>query len=134
MKFNLSISRNSKDRVGIRVKCDTSRITFLELDLSLEEYAWITTGLSEVEVSGTTKGLEYVGKEKVVEKRSLVLPEGVYKLNKDEVVKYLEDNCQEEGWLLNTYLGSKDCIVYNGKDNYTVNYSVYKYRELCNSQ
>ena len=36
MKFNLSISRNSKDLVGIRVKCDSSLTVFLELELTLE--------------------------------------------------------------------------------------------------
>lgn len=52
MKFNLSISRNSKDRINIEVICKESRTRFLRLELSLEEYAQVITGLSHVEVEG----------------------------------------------------------------------------------
>lgn len=128
MKFNLSISRNSKDLVGIRVKCDKSRITFLELELTLEEYAQVITGLSEVEVSGVVRGLQSVGKEKIGEPRSVVLPKGLYNYDKKPVVEYLEKNHQEEGWTLDLYLGSQESITHDQHTgDYTANYTVYRY-------
>lgn len=128
MKFNLSISRNSKDLVGIRVKCDSSRITFLELELTLEQYAQVITGLSEVEVDGVARGLDFVGKNKIREPRSVELPEGLYNYRKEPVVEYLKEHHQEEGWIQDLYLGSQGSITLDQKTKkYTANYAVYCY-------
>lgn len=130
MKFNLSISKNSKDLVGIRVKCGSSRTTFLELELTLEQYAQVITGLSEVEVEGVVRGLAYVGKTKIVERRSVELPDGLYNYSKEPVVEYLKEHHQEEGWIQDLYLGSKGSITLDQKTKkYTANYAVYRYEE-----
>lgn len=128
MKFNLSISKNSKDLVGIRVKCESSRTTFLELELTLEQYAQVITGLSEVEVEGVTRGLAYVGKTKIGERRSVELPDGLYNYTKEPVVEYLKEHHQEEGWTQDLYLGSQNSITFDQKTKkYTANYAVYRY-------
>ena len=128
MKFNLSISRNSHNRVGITVKCKTSRQAFLKLDLSLEEYAEVITGLSHVEVEGVVNGMNLVGKEKIVESRTVRVDETIGFQGKELVADWLSRNCKEEGWELDTYLGSQKSIVYDHTNkNYTINYSVYKY-------
>ena len=128
MKFNLSISRNSKDLVGIRVKCDSSRTTFLELELTLEQYAQVITGLSEVEVDGVARGLDFVGKNKIREPRSVELPEGLYNYRKEPVVEYLKEHHQEEGWIQDLYLGSQGSITLDQKTKkYTAHYAVYCY-------
>jgi hypothetical protein len=130
MKFNLSISRNSRDLVGIRVKCDKSRVTFLELELTLEQYAQVITGLSEVEVEGATRGLAYVGKTKFREHRSVELPDGLYNYRKEPVVEYLKEHHQEEGWIQDLYLGSQGSITLDqNTKKYTANYAVYRYEE-----
>lgn len=130
MKFNLSISRNSRDLVGIRVKCDSSRNTFLELELTLEQFAQVITGLSEVEVEGVTRGLAYVGKTKIRELRSVELPEGLYNYRKEPVVEYLKEHHQEEGWIQDLYLGSQGSITLDQQTKkYTANYAVYRYEE-----
>lgn len=128
MKFNLSISRNSKDLVGIQVRCDKSKINFLELELTLEQYAQVITGLSEVEVEGVVRGLAYVGKTKIRERRSAELPEGLYNYRREPVVDYLKEHHQEEGWMQDLHLGSKGSIAFDQKTKkYTVNYAVYRY-------
>lgn len=119
--YSVTISRNSKGTVGIFVRDEISRITFLELDLTLEDFAWLITGLSEVKAEGKTKGLEYVGKNKVKEERFVKVPEDI-KYNRSKIEDWLEANCQEDGWLLDTYLGGKDSV-----QNGVVKYSVYKY-------
>lgn len=128
MKFNLSISRSSRDLVGIRVMCESSCNTFLELELTLEQYAQVITGLSEVEVEGVTRGLAYVGKTKIREARSVELPDGLYNYRKEPVVEYLKEHHQEEGWIQDLYLGSQNSIVFDQKTKkYTANYAVYRY-------
>ena len=123
MKFNLSISRNSKDLVGIEVVCKESRTRFLRLKLTLEEYAQVITGLSHVEVEGEVKGLDTVGKTRVREVRSVTVSDDIGSQSKEQLEEWLIRNCSEEGWILNTYLG----VVFGGVDKYTINYSVYKY-------
>lgn len=115
MKFNLSISRNNKDIVGIRVKCNSSRITFLELEPTLEQFAQVITGLSEVEVEGVVRGLAYVGKTKIREHRSVELPDGLYNYRKEPVVEYLKEYHQEDGWIQDLYLGSQGSITLDQK-------------------
>lgn len=130
MKFNLSISRNSKNLVGIRVKCDSSRTTFLELELTLEQFAQVITGLSEVEVEGVTRCLAYVGKTKIRELRSVELPDGLYNYHKEPVVEYLKEHHQEDDWIQDLYLGSQGSITLDQKTKkYTANYAVYRYEE-----
>lgn len=129
MKFNLSISRNSKERIYIEVICNESRARFLQLDLSLEEYAQVITGLSHLEVEGEVKDLDKVGKTKVREQRSVVVAEDIGRQPKEQLEDWLTRNCSEDGWILNTYLNSQGSVVYNGVDKYTINYSVYKYVE-----
>lgn len=127
MKFNLSISRNSKDIVGIEVVCKESRTRFLKLELTLEEYAQVITGLSHLEVEGEVKGLDTVGKTRVREQRSVVVAKDIGSKPKEYLEDWLIRNCSEEGWILNNYLGSQNSVVSNGVDKYTINYSVYKY-------
>jgi hypothetical protein len=127
MKFELFISRNSRGKVGIEVKDVLSRTTFLELELTLEQFASVVTGMYISDVGGTVEGLQNVGKKRVREDRSVTLDFSVYE--REYLVKYLLENCQEDGWTIDTYLGSKDSIKH--KDNKTIlSYSVYKYVEV----
>lgn len=129
MKFNLSISRDSKDRINIEIICKESRARFLQLELSLEEYAQVITGLSHVEVEGKVNGLDVVGKTRVKEQRNITVGQDIGRQPKEQLKDWLIKNCGEDGWILDTYLGSQNSVVYNGVDKYTINYSVYKYVE-----
>ena len=128
MKFNLSISRDNNDVVGIEVICKKSRTRFLKLELTLEEYAQVVTGLSHVEVEGQVSGLDTGGKTKVREQRTVVVAEDIGRKPKEQLEDWLIRNCSEDGWILNTYLGSQNSVVYDHPSKkYTINYSVYKY-------
>ena len=126
MKINTSISinRNSRDKITIRVKDEASCIEFLNLEMSLESFALSITGLSEIECEATIKNLINVGKTKVTEKRSVVCTIKTY--DKQTLSQWIANNCREDGWEVNTYLGSQSSVVH--KDNTTIlNYSVFKY-------
>lgn len=128
MKINtkISISRDSKDIIHIRVQDASSCNDFIDVNISLENFTYAITGLSEVECSSEVKKLDTIGKYRVVEKRSIVCPLDTY--DKNIFSQWLTDNCQEHGWELNTYLGSQNSVVYKN-NSYILNYSVVKYVE-----
>ena len=121
----VTISRNSKDVVTIRLKDDSSRLNITEISMSLENYALLITGLSEVECQHeTTNDVSNIGKTKVIESRSIIAPFLGY--GKEKYEEWLADNGQEEGWKLSLYLSSQRSIVH--EDNtVTLNYNVFKY-------
>ena len=124
MKAQVTISRRNNNKVYISIEDANSHIEFVEVELTLTDYAMIITGLSSVGGEVTYRGLDCVGKTRVTEPRRV--KSGVYGCGKEEHRKWLEENCQEEGWKLNSYLGSQRSLSY--EDGETVlNYSVYKY-------
>ena len=127
MKYEgrVTISRDSRDMINIKLKDNSSRLNITEISLSLENYALLITGLSEVEcMHETTTDVSNVGKTKVIENRSIQAPCLGY--SKDVYEEWLEKNGQEDGWELNLYLSSQRSIVHKD-DEVTLNYTVYRY-------
>ena len=84
-------------------------------------------------MEGVTRGLSYVGKTKIQERRSVELPEGLYNYRKEPVVEYLKEHHQEEGWIQDLYLGSQGSITLDQQTKkYTANYTIYHYEEVKN--
>lgn len=132
MKFNgtISISRNSNDLINIRIKDDPSRTEFIDVEMSMEDFAHAITGLSGVAVEGEVRGLDRIGKERVRESRSVLQPKELTHKPREKTVEWLKANCQEEGWILDTHLGSQGSLKSDGIGNTTINYSVYKYVDV----
>lgn len=127
-KGSVSISRNSNDQVNIRIHDSASGTEFVDIQMTLENYALLITGLSRVEATGDVRGLDKVGKQKIIEQRSVVCPlEG---WDKKIFRQWLIENCQEEGWELNSRLDSQTSVNNNKDGSKTLNYSVVKYVEL----
>lgn len=124
MKGNMSITRNNRNEIKVEVMDDSSRNRFVTVSMSAEDLTMMLTGLSMVEVNFEVKGLENVGKKRLSEKRSVQYNGKEY--NKKILQAWLIENCQEEGWSLDPYLGSQSSIQY-GKDFVSLNYSVYKF-------
>lgn len=125
MKASVTIGRDSHGRVNIRIKDESSRQTVCEVRLTLEEYAMILTGMSEVEGTVEYGKLSVVGKRKVVERRTLEIKCS----DKDKLREYLLDMYRHDTeWTVDPYLSSQKSIVSLQRDGlYGVNYSVYKY-------
>ena len=121
-----SISRTSDDLVNIRVKDKLSAVEFISASMELQDYARLITGQAYIPAKAELRGLEYVGKQVQREVRSVVCPLNTY--STENIKKWFIANCQEDGWILDTYLGSQNSIS-PGYGNCVINYSVYRYIE-----
>ncbi|WOL24316.1 hypothetical protein fHeYen801_106 [Yersinia phage fHe-Yen8-01] len=123
----LSISRPSygdgKEVISIQIRDVASQNTVVDVEISYADFAMCLTGLSHVDAVSTFKGLANVGKVRVRESRSVE-----YKGSDTKAMsQFLIDNCQEEGWIVEPYLGSQSSKEYLGSGHYRLHYSVVKY-------
>mgnify|MGYP004703519991 CR=1 FL=1 len=124
MKAKVTISRASNDKIYIRIIDSASRVEFAEVAMTVEDFGYAITGLSEQEGELKVRGLELVGKHKITEPRSIECPITGY--DKTLFRKWLDEHAQEDGWMVNNYLGSQSSVLY--KEGKTIlNYSVVKY-------
>lgn len=125
MKARVSINRSSDDKVRISFRDEASGIEFAEVAMTIEAFGNAITGLSAQSAALEVRGLQWVGKQRVTEERTIECPLDTY--NRDELSAWLRDNAQEDGWLVNTYLGSQGSISRQGSKT-VLRYSVTKYR------
>lgn len=126
--ISVTISKNNRDQVTVYLKDRNSNIRFAEVKLTLEDYARVITGLSEVIGEGEVRGLENIGKLYVHQPRTAHCPHENY--THEQYEQWLQDNCREEGWIVNSYLGSQTSISRSQDPEHrgsTLRYFVYKY-------
>lgn len=113
--------------VELRVQCETSGIEFLSIEMSLEDFGKLIGTASSLETKATVRGLDMLGKHRQHERRTVVAPDLGYGFGLYE--KWLAENYQEPGWLVSTYLGSRNSTrsVPGGME---LNFSVYRYVEI----
>ncbi|MBQ0339640.1 hypothetical protein J9236_00095 [Providencia rettgeri] len=133
MKGKLTISRPSygddREKINIVVKCDVSKLRFLSLEIDYADFAKCITGLSEVDCELEVSGLENVGKKRITEQRSVICPIKSYE--KRVLRDWLINNKQEDGYILDPYLGSQSSIKMCDEGT-VLNYRVIKYVEVDN--
>lgn len=131
IKGEMQITRCNHNKIHIEVQCSESLAHFLAIELTTDEFAMLVTGCHQSDIKMEVRGLDKVGKTRVLEKRQVICPLKSY--DKDELGAWLTENCQEEGWLLSTYLGSQSST--KSVDNGTLlNYSVCKWIDNENSK
>ena len=111
--------------ITISLRDESSRIEFAEIEMTSDAFVSALTGAGMVAAKGVVRGLDRVGKTKVIEKRS-VLYAGDKWDSAQEKSQWLEAHCKEPGWYVNTYLGSQGTQTY-GEAGVTLHYSVYKF-------
>ena len=121
----VTISRNSNELINVYVEDTASSIRFLELTMTLTDFAMAITGHGYMPAVGEVHGLEFVGKRRVQEPRTVVYT-GPDTYNRNLMADWLEQNCQEEGWMLDTYLGSQGSVQHNRGET-TLHYRVIRY-------
>jgi hypothetical protein len=128
MKINtkITISKNSNDEIHIRIKDSVSNVEFVDVEMSLADFAAAITGLAMVNAVADVRGLEYVGKQKVIEKRTAIAPRMGY--DRNDMKRWLNKNCQEDGWIIDDYLGPQGSIT-SVDEGTLLRYWVYKYVE-----
>lgn len=77
MKFDLVVSRSSDRRFRLSIACESSRVQFVELDLSPEEFSAAITGMVTTGVEGEVRGLRFVGSR--VETKTELVPFDTFK-------------------------------------------------------
>lgn len=122
----------SKPQGGMREPCITvniedqiSGIHFVEASFTLSAFMEALTGLGSVKGNAEVFGLEFVGLKRVSEDRTINCPLSVYD-GREKLEQWLEQNGQEEGWLVSTYLGSKTSVRH-AENGCILRYSVTKY-------
>lgn len=120
----LTISRNSNDVITLSVRDDISSNVVCEASIQLVEFAHLMTGLAEIEAMAEWRNTEFIGMSKITERRSLECPLDCY--DRSALQKWLIKNGQEEGWMLDSYLGSQNSIG-RRNDKVLLNYSVFRY-------
>ena len=129
---SLSISRGSNGVIRITVKDRLSRKRFVEVEMTPEEFGLAVTGLSELPVTASVQGLDVVGKRKITEKRVTDCPLD-YMRGTEEMRQWLLANRQEEGWMINTYLGSQGDVK-STPGGSQLRYTVFKYIDVSESE
>ncbi len=130
MEGKITISRpcygDGREVISIRVKDNTSRTRFLDIEIKLDDFTRAVTGQSEMPIEFAVNGLDRVGKKKITERRSLKMPFLTY--DTKLMGSYLSNNWHEEGWILDPYLGSKGSVDHD--DGMPVlNFSVFRFVE-----
>jgi hypothetical protein len=125
----LSISNPSTGGVNIRVEDELSGAQFLDLTISHEEFSRALGHLSSRPCEFEVRGLAYIGKQRVTEQRTAIAPDLGY--DRQKYAAWLTENAQEEGWMLNTYLGSQSSIAAQKDGTQLLHYSVTKYVEVA---
>ena len=116
LKGKIDITRPSrydgKDVISITLKDDSSLVRFLEIELSPETMMMALTGLSGQEVEFKVRNLELVGKKRLYEPGTVDIPRSVIGniYSKDEIRKYLVENCQREGWVLDPSIDTQSSV------------------------
>ncbi|CAK7037105.1 hypothetical protein [Providencia rettgeri] len=133
MKGKLTISRPSygdnREKINIVVRDQASRLKFLSIEIDYADFTKCITGLSEVSCDLIVNELENVGKKKITENRSVICPIRSYE--KGILRDWLINNKQEDGYILDPYLGSQSSIQMCD-EGAVLNYRVIKYVEIDN--
>lgn len=129
---NVSITRDSRDAIRISFQDEASNIRFVSVSMTPHDFAMAVTGLSHVEAKATVCGLRNVGLKKISQKRQAECP--LTNSDRKELTQWLLDNCQEDGWTINGYLGSQGSVGHYDGGSRTLNYSVYRYADEESSE
>ena len=124
MKAKVTISRSSDDLIRIRFRDEASGIEFAEVAMTPENFGYAITNLAEQVGDLEVRGLAYVGKKCVTEPRQIECPLNTYSREKLQV--WLKSNAQEDGWVLDSYLGSQSSVD-RKSGKIVLNYRVTKY-------
>ena len=123
---SLGISRRSDDKICIEIADEASGITFVVAEIDPYDFAQIITGLHGVKAPCRVRGLDVVGKKKIRESRSIVC--SVKSYDRKFLEQWLIDNCQEDGWIVDKYLGSQNS-TFPADEGTGLNYAVYRYED-----
>ena len=114
------------DVIRVVITDDASRTTVFRGTMDIAEFAMCITGLSERPINGLANIGGVLGHRKVSEDRMVSVPPGVSPYGREEGEKWIEENCQEEGWIVDPSLRSQRSYTrVDGVEHFR--YRVFKY-------
>jgi len=114
MKGKISVSRisySNRNSVGIEIKDDNSRIKFLDIEMSCENFGKLLSGMSYIECDFEIKDINKVGMKKIVEEMIFEMPDYYEYENRKFIAYNIVKNgieVKNQGWEINDSLNSKD--------------------------
>lgn len=124
----MCISRDNHNSINIEMICSESNTKFAHVRLTAEQFGMMVTGAYQSGIKIEVQNLDRVGKQKVIEHRQMVHP--VAHSTRTEMERFLIDNAQEEGWIVNPYLGSQKSVQHRGDAGSILCYTVHKYIDI----
>lgn len=124
----ITISRDSHDRIGIELKDPRAVVRFAKVYLTPHDFVMALTGMAAIECEGDLMALEKVGKVRILEPRTKVCPDQSISCDRRKLEQWLTENAQEDGWELNNYLGSQDS-TFQAPNGVGLRYSVSRWVE-----
>lgn len=124
MKGKISITRNSNNTISIEVEDTLSSTSFLNVNMTLENFALAITNLSYIDCDFDLRGMSYIGKKLEVKKEIVDLVDTTYD-NFNERIKSLVKPYEVDGWEVEEYClhSWNNHLVNNNK--YTVTFRRY---------
>lgn len=131
-KLNIEMCRASDDRVYIVIGCDNSHSKVLELDVDLEQFAYLVTGRSLHDVPAKVKNLDKIGKKRESEECTYVLSPNRGMPSRGEAQYIMENEVSiiHPGWEVDTYMGSQKSITQHKSGGWALNYRIHRYVEI----
>lgn len=127
LNLALTITRLNTGKICLSIKDTDSFINFLKMELLPEDFMNCLTGLAYQPGIGEVYGTEFLGKTKQIEERTIEMPlQNTDFWSSKEYSIWLKNNYKEEGWFIDTYLGSKNSIEYKEGKQF-LNFTVYRY-------
>lgn len=123
----MQITRCNHNKIHIEVQCSESLAHFLAIELTTDEFAMLVTGCHQSDIKMEVRGLDKVGKRRIREERQVKCPLKTW--DRDALSKWIDEHCQEDGWLVSNYLDSQKSIK-SVDDGTLLNYSVCKWVDV----
>ena len=115
--------------VRIRIEDAASGIEFVVASMEPDAFGKCVTGLSCQSAKLHVRGLEYVSMRRITEKRHIYCPINTF--DRKTLEAWLKSVAQEDGWLLDSSLGSQDSIsTASPRDGVILRYGVTKYVDI----
>lgn len=127
IKGTLSISYR-QEGVSVRINDEESRAEFVDAIISYEQFSRALSSLqSRPMIECEVRGLDNVGKRRVVERRSIRCPIKSY--DRGELQEWLKIYGKEEGWSVIPSLGSQGSVS-RDEAGTLLRYFVERYEEV----
>jgi len=133
IEARVTISRGSDDMIRIAVECASSHARFVEVKMDCEGFAKAVTGQGFIHCTAEVRGLDVVGKKRVVERRRVVAPD-LGMVDRKEYERWLKEEYHEAGWIVDPALRSQGSISYDGFGRTHLNFSVERYEDVAEGE